>query len=118
MEMRNEKNNRNAELACPPNFVGEGKRDSASHETLTFVKIASRILALPFLALVLFYQKTLSPDHGMLKPWYPYGYCKFYPSCSEFTAIVLRKDGILGIHKIIKRVIKCRPGMAPAIDKP
>jgi putative component of membrane protein insertase Oxa1/YidC/SpoIIIJ protein YidD len=85
---------------------------------MEIIKAISRILAYPFVLLVLLYQKILSPDHGLLKPWYPYGYCKFYPSCSEYTVQVLRKDGILGIVKIIKRLISCRPGVAPAIDKP
>lgn len=79
---------------------------------------ACRILAMPLLGIVLLYQKTLSPDHGMMKPWYPYGYCKFYPSCSQYAVLVLRKDGIIGIPKIIKRLISCRPGVASAIDQP
>jgi len=85
---------------------------------MEMIKFISRILALPILLLVLLYQKTFSPDHGMLKPWFPYGYCKFYPSCSEFTRIVLKRDGILGGPKIIKRLISCRPGVEPAVDKP
>ena len=82
------------------------------------IKLISRILALPLILLVWIYQKTISPDHGWLKPWYPYGYCKFYPSCSQYTLLVLRRDGIFGIPKIIKRLINCRPGVAPAIDQP
>ncbi|HEX9503534.1 MAG TPA: membrane protein insertion efficiency factor YidD [Patescibacteria group bacterium] len=82
------------------------------------IKLISRILALPLVLLVLIYQKTLSPDHGMLKPWFPYGYCKFYPSCSEYAVQVLRSQGIIGLPKILKRLISCRPGVAPAIDKP
>jgi putative component of membrane protein insertase Oxa1/YidC/SpoIIIJ protein YidD len=82
------------------------------------INIISKILALPLLLLVRLYQKTLSPDHGFFKPWHPFGFCKFYPSCSEYAAQVLQKDGILGLPKIIKRIISCRPGVAPAIDKP
>ena len=82
------------------------------------IKTISRILALPLLFLVLVYQRTLSPDHGMLKPWFPYGYCKFYPSCSMYAVMVLREQGVLGLPKIIKRLISCRPGVAPAVDQP
>ncbi len=82
------------------------------------IKLISRIIALPLLGLVLVYQKTLSPDHGPLKALYPYGYCKFYPTCSEYAVLVLKKDGVLGIHKIVHRLIKCRPGTSPAIDNP
>ncbi|MBX4191272.1 MAG: membrane protein insertion efficiency factor YidD [Candidatus Doudnabacteria bacterium] len=85
---------------------------------MEIIKAISRLLALPLLLLVLIYQKTLSPDHGMLKALYPYGYCKFYPTCSEYAVLVLRKDGVLGILKIINRLIRCRPGVSPAIDKP
>jgi putative component of membrane protein insertase Oxa1/YidC/SpoIIIJ protein YidD len=85
---------------------------------MEIIRKISQILALPLLLLVLIYQKTLSPDHGMLKPWYPYGYCKFHPSCSEYAVIVLKRDGVLGLLKIIKRLISCRPGVAPAIDQP
>jgi uncharacterized protein len=85
---------------------------------MEIIQTISKILALPFLVMALIYQRTLSPDHGILKPWYPYGYCKFYPSCSEYTVQVLRKNGMLGLPKIIKRLISCRPGVAPAVDKP
>ncbi|MBX4186946.1 MAG: membrane protein insertion efficiency factor YidD [Candidatus Doudnabacteria bacterium] len=78
----------------------------------------SRILSLPLQLLILIYQKTLSPDHGLLKPFYPYGYCKFYPTCSEYSRLVLQKQGLLGLPKIINRLISCRPGVAPAVDRP
>jgi len=82
------------------------------------INTISRVLALPLLLLVRVYQRTLSPDHGWLKPWFPYGYCKFHPSCSEYAAIVLSSDGIIGLPKIINRLLKCRPGVAPAVDQP
>jgi len=82
------------------------------------VKTISRILALPLLALILIYQRTISPDHGFVKVLYPHGFCKFHPSCSEYTRIVLKRDGIIGLLKIIQRIINCRPNTAPAIDLP
>ena len=82
------------------------------------VRIISRIIALPLLGLVLLYQKTLSPDHGLFKFLFPYGYCKFYPTCSQYAVLVLRKQGILGLPKIIKRLISCRPGTEPQVDLP
>jgi uncharacterized protein len=85
---------------------------------MEIIRLISRILALPLLLLVLIYQKTLSPDHGLLKVRYPYGYCKFYPSCSQYAVLVLKSMGILGLPKIIKRLISCRPGVSPAIDQP
>ncbi len=79
---------------------------------------ASRILAWPILFIVIIYQKTLSPDHGLLKIFYPYGYCKYYPSCSHYTTLVLKKQGVLGIPKIIKRVASCTPGSLGGVDWP
>lgn len=78
----------------------------------------SRILALPLVALVVVYQKTLSPDHGPLSLLYPYGYCKFYPTCSEYGHQVLLRQGVVGLPKIIWRVLSCRPGKAPQVDLP
>jgi putative membrane protein insertion efficiency factor len=64
------------------------------------------------------YQKTISQDHGMIRGLFPYGYCKFHPTCSEYAVRVLRKDGISGFLKIVRRIIKCRPGTEPAVDLP
>jgi putative component of membrane protein insertase Oxa1/YidC/SpoIIIJ protein YidD len=82
------------------------------------LKEISKLLAWPLLIIVVLYQKTLSPDHGLLKIFYPYGYCKFYPSCSEYARIVLRDQGIIGIPKIFKRVMSCTPSSLGGIDHP
>lgn len=56
------------------------------------------------------YQKTLSPDHGWLRVFYPYGYCKFTPSCSDYAKESLRKHGVVwGSLKTIWRVLRCNP---------
>lgn len=56
------------------------------------------------------YQKTLSPDHGLLKYFYPYGYCRFRPSCSDYGIEAIRKYGlILGGIKSFWRIIRCNP---------
>lgn len=85
---------------------------------MEIIRKISKILGWPFAALVVLYQKTLSPDHGLPSVLYPHGYCKFYPSCSEYARLVLLRDGVLGLPKIATRVARCRPGVAPAIDKP
>jgi putative component of membrane protein insertase Oxa1/YidC/SpoIIIJ protein YidD len=82
------------------------------------IRLVSKILALPLVLLVYVYQKVLSPDHGLLSFFYPYGYCKFYPTCSEYGRLVLIRDGVIGIPKIIKRVVSCRPNATPRIDHP
>lgn len=62
------------------------------------------------IAFVKLYQKTLSPDHGPLKSLYPYGYCKFEPTCSQYTKEKLAKDGfIIGSLKGLWRILSCNP---------
>ena len=56
------------------------------------------------------YQKTLSPDHGFVKRFFPYGYCKFTPSCSDYAKISLQKHGFfIGFAKASWRVLRCNP---------
>lgn len=56
------------------------------------------------------YQKTLSRDHGPLKKYYPYGYCRFTPSCSEYTYQAIDRYGILkGVFMGFKRILRCNP---------
>lgn len=73
----------------------------------------------PLIYLIKIYQKTLSPDHGWLKVKYPYGFCRFYPSCSEYSIQVLQKHStIKGIMLSLVRVVKCNPFSRPKINKP
>ncbi|HYC79806.1 MAG TPA: membrane protein insertion efficiency factor YidD [Candidatus Binatia bacterium] len=82
------------------------------------IKEISKLLAWPLLAVILLYQKTLSPDHGLLNVFYPWGYCKFYPTCSEYAVIVLKTKGIIGLPQIFKRVASCTPSSLGGIDWP
>lgn len=67
-----------------------------------FVKIAVFIIKL--------YQKSLSLDHGPLKYHYPHGFCRFYPSCSQYGIEALQKYGIIkGGLKTIWRIMRCNP---------
>lgn len=57
-----------------------------------------------------FYQKTISPDHGYFRFMFPNGYCRFYPSCSEYSIQVLVKYGLIkGLSKSIYRILRCNP---------
>ncbi|OGE80109.1 MAG: hypothetical protein A2660_00575 [Candidatus Doudnabacteria bacterium RIFCSPHIGHO2_01_FULL_45_18] len=85
---------------------------------MEIIKTISKILSFPLLFLVLIYQKTFSPDHGLARGLFPYGYCKFYPSCSEYARLVLASQGVMGLPKIFKRLLSCRPGQSPAVDLP
>ncbi len=75
-----------------------------------------------FLMLIVFYQKTLSFDHGPLKHIFPFYGCRFYPSCSDYSYQAITKKGlILGIFLTIKRLLKCNPfnsgGYDPLLKK-
>jgi len=56
------------------------------------------------------YQATLSPDHSPRKALYPYGYCRFYPTCSEYGYEAIDRYGILrGGALTVWRILRCNP---------
>lgn len=56
------------------------------------------------------YQKTLSPDHGFIKRFFPNGYCKFNPTCSTYAHQSVCKYGvIIGGIKAFWRILRCNP---------
>ena len=64
------------------------------------------------------YQKTLSPDHGLFRSQYPYGFCPYYPSCSQYSKESLLKYGFVkGLSLSLYRIFRCNPWANPSIDK-
>lgn len=60
--------------------------------------------------LIRFYQKTISFDHGFLKIFFPQGFCRFIPSCSEYGAQAIEKYGVLkGGALTCWRILRCNP---------
>jgi len=56
------------------------------------------------------YQKTISFDHGLLKIFYPHGFCRFTPTCSEYGSQAIAKYGVLkGGIMTSWRVLRCNP---------
>ena len=56
------------------------------------------------------YQKTLSPDHGVFKHKHPHGFCRFYPTCSDYAIQAINKYGIIrGGLKSAWRILRCNP---------
>ena len=56
------------------------------------------------------YQKTLSPNHGVLKNYLVYYKCKFYPTCSEYSYQAIKKYGVVkGLFIGFKRIGRCNP---------
>lgn len=56
------------------------------------------------------YQMSLSPDHGWLKHRHPTGYCRFNPTCSQYTYRSIEKYGVIkGGWLGLKRIFRCNP---------
>lgn len=69
------------------------------------------------IALINLYQLAISPDHSWLKARYPYGYCRHYPSCSQYAKEAINAYGLVkGITLGAKRIIKCNPWAEPSVD--
>lgn len=69
------------------------------------------------LALIHAYQHTLSPDHGPLAGLTMMG-CRFYPSCSEYTAQAIARRGVAsGIYTGAKRIVRCNPWSQGGVDE-
>ena len=79
----------------------------------------SKWLRAPILLLIRLYQHTLSPDHGFFKHRFPHGYCRFYPTCSEYSYQAIKKYGlVVGIFKSAWRVLRCNPWGRGGVDNP
>lgn len=64
------------------------------------------------------YQATLSPDHGWFKHRHPHGYCRFYPTCSEYGYLAIQERGLLvGTGLSLVRIVKCNPLSTPRVDE-
>lgn len=69
--------------------------------------------------LIKVYQKTLSPDYGFFKRFYPHGYCKFHPTCSEYARESVKKHGFIwGGMKAFWRICRCNPWSKGGEDRP
>jgi putative membrane protein insertion efficiency factor len=64
--------------------------------------VVKRLLSLPLILLVRFYQVCISP----LKP----PSCRFTPTCSQYAIEALRKHGpIKGLYLTARRLLRCHP---------
>lgn len=60
--------------------------------------------------LIEFYQKYLSLDTGYLSKFFPGGYCKYTPNCSEYCKQSIIKHGVIkGSVLGFYRVLRCNP---------
>lgn len=74
------------------------------------LKYFSELLGKILINIIRFYQKTLSFDHSPLKVYYPHGFCRFTPTCSDYSIQAIKKYGpIKGAIKSAWRIIRCNP---------
>lgn len=79
--------------------------------------MGNNLLKIFFVALIDFYQSILSPDHGWLKGKFPHGFCRFYPSCSQYAKEAIMRFGLVkGGLLATKRLSKCNPLHEPGVD--
>jgi uncharacterized protein len=74
------------------------------------IKYFDLLIARGLVKLIGFYQKTISPDHGVFSSKHPLGFCRFRPTCSEYAILALSKKGFLrAMPFILIRLLKCNP---------
>lgn len=76
----------------------------------------SRIVQRILLGSITLYQTTLSPDHGLLRPLFPQGVCRFHPTCSDYAKASIKEYGLSGIWMALARIARCHPWAAGGID--
>ncbi len=62
------------------------------------------------LKLIRWYQKTLSFDYGAGRFLFPYGYCRFHPTCSQYGYEAVATYGVWrGGLMAAARILRCHP---------
>lgn len=93
-----------------PRFLKRFSTGVAEH-----LRVVSRFVAIFVIKL---YQKTISFDHGMFRKFYPNGFCKFYPTCSEYAVQAIDKKGLMhGSYLTMRRLVRCTPWSKGGIDE-
>lgn len=80
------------------------------------MKLLTTLVLRALLAAIRCYQRTLSPDHGWLRPLFPQGVCRFTPTCSEYAALALQRHGGAAVPLIVRRLLRCHPFHSGGVD--
>ena len=63
------------------------------------------------------YQKTLSPDHGIFRFRFPFGFCRYQPTCSNYALQALSVHGVIrGVCLALWRILRCHPFARGGVD--
>ncbi len=71
------------------------------------------------ISLIRTYQKILSPDQGLVRDagLTNAPRCAFYPTCSEYSILVVEKHGVVrGIFLSVRRLSRCHPWQKEHFD--
>lgn len=70
----------------------------------------SKVIGDVLIKIITLYQRLWSPDHSWRKHQHPLGYCRFTPSCSQYSIDAINKYGpIVGLIKTSWRILRCNP---------
>ncbi|MEK7584411.1 MAG: membrane protein insertion efficiency factor YidD [Patescibacteria group bacterium] len=74
------------------------------------IKLVNRVTRGTVVKFITLYQRTLSPDTGAFSVLFPYGCCRYYPTCSEYTKRAIVKHGVIrGFLRGAARLVRCNP---------
>jgi putative membrane protein insertion efficiency factor len=97
-----------ANIGCSADHANRNK-DMIRRISITARKAVIQILR--------WYQGIFSPDVGMFRDRFPYGYCRYVPHCSEYAIQAIEIHGIvIGSLKAAWRVLRCHPFSAGGED--
>ncbi|MEY4723838.1 MAG: hypothetical protein RLZZ324_1351 [Candidatus Parcubacteria bacterium] len=84
---------------------------------MDFIVIILQIPKFMIKGTIRFYQKVASPDHGLLRFLFPYGVCRYRPTCSEYALEAVDEHGIIrGLLMAQSRIWRCNPWSAGGLD--